>query len=153
MDKYQIELMTSLFEQIPGRAKTAFAALEFCKSLTDPCQCNINATGRPLTGPERALYLASLDAIRQYVAGETDMGGPRAVGGYDAETLLDEVRAQAAKDAKEGESKPEVGKEAIAAMVRDASSIADTGQVDQDGPDRTEKRSDGPGPPTPPDDP
>lgn len=138
MDKYQIELMTELFAEIPGRAKSAFAALEFCKGVTDPCQCcNPHAAGRPLTKPEQAMYHAALNAIRQYVAGETDMGGPRAVGGYDAETLLEEARADLARNAKSGENVAKVDDAQIRDMVKAASDQAtmESDRTDSDGPD------------------
>lgn len=141
MDKYQIELMTELFAQMPGRARTAFAALEFCKGLTDPCQCcNQHASGRPLTKPEQAMYIAALNAIRQYVAGETDMGGPRTTGGYDAEALLEEARADAARNAKSSENVAKVDDAQIRDMVKAASDPAATES------DRTEPDSDGPDP-------
>lgn len=137
MDNYQIQLMTELFAQMPGRARTAFAAIEFCKSISDPCQCNPQAQGRTLTGPERALYLASLDAIRQYVAGETDMGGPRTVGGYDTEALLQEARADLARNAKSGENVAKVDDAQIRDMVKAASDQAsmESDRTDSDGPD------------------
>ncbi len=140
MDNDKLQLITELFAQMPGRARTAFAAIEFCKSISDPCQCNPQAQGRALTGPERALYMASLDAIRQYVAGETDMGGPRTVGGYDTEALLEEARADLARNAKSGENVAKVDDVQIRDMVKAASDQAATES------DRTEPNSDGPDP-------
>lgn len=65
------------FECVPGRVDAAMQYVRHCQTLTDPdgC-CGTSRTGRELSAPEKAAYLAALDALRMYFTAEMDFGGP-----------------------------------------------------------------------------
>lgn len=71
------QLSIEKFELIPGRVEMAMQYVRHCQSLMVPDSCfGTPSPGRDLTPPERAAYMAALDALRLYFTAEMDFGGP-----------------------------------------------------------------------------
>ncbi|MDX2131921.1 MAG: hypothetical protein SFY69_07715 [Planctomycetota bacterium] len=70
-------VLTMVFDQVPGRVDAALRALEFFREIENPCAyCEATRHARDLTTREQATYNVALATLTRYLSGEVDMGGP-----------------------------------------------------------------------------